>query len=459
MTGSANTQMVPTQLGPALADLPGDWEIVKNGEDGIVVVRMPLDQDADPESLVNIPGYLQPNFALRFFPSPASEGGVARSAGDELRAALHSFPGSSLLASTPFDTPDGLPGRAQLLTGLQQRVPYQVSRWYVGVGDSVVEIVLTLPNTPHPDLLALGEAVAQSVRPDPSGTEASTTREHSLPAIPEKRLDVSLQNHLREEGADVSVGRLEKLNEVLADIDLAPLPGKGGRVSTSALDYLESTAELGNIGKFSAQRGPEVEQLESLGIIENGELSEAGHHTVSGVSEEPDLVISGIGAGGETRGRVWLDGHEATLLLGPSWRELQKNAEATDGFVLRELGLSVSVILDSWTANQAAWFIDYSVDCTPQELDAALIDGGFSDDVLTGTSGFASEALSHPLTLWTVDVPQTGERFQWVRTHDRGPLVVTQGENQLIQLKSTTAAVIHDSIATMVVNASRAEDG
>ena len=171
------------QLGPALVDVPSDWEIQDSGKRGTVVLTMPLGRDAAMQQLRRLPGFIQPNLVLRFFTMPADQGGVARAAGDELRAALHRSPGASLIAVTPLSTQAGFPGRAQLIVGTYQRVPFQMSRWYLGVGDTVVEVVLTLPSTVQPDLLQLGERVAQTVRPDPTGSEADASGDSSLPTI------------------------------------------------------------------------------------------------------------------------------------------------------------------------------------------------------------------------------------------------------------------------------------
>lgn len=285
------------QLGPALVEVPSDWEVEQSGKRGTVVLTMPLGHDPAMQQLRHFPGFIQPNLVFRYFPMPADQGGVARAAGDELRAALHYSPGASLLAVTPFTTQVGIPGRAQLIVGIYQRVPFQMSRWYLGVGDTVVEVVLTLPSTVQPDLLHLGERIAQTIRPDPTGSESDATRDSSLPAIPPSRLDHTMTEgsyatHDGDSGSHVHTG-LEQVERLVEDIDRNRLPGRAGTLSRAAAEQLQNRAELGSVQRFSARRQAEDHELEALGAVNNGALTEKGRHLTSGMTEEPDIVLTG----------------------------------------------------------------------------------------------------------------------------------------------------------------------
>lgn len=446
------------QLGPARVDVPSDWEIQAAGKRGTVVLTMPLGRDAAMQQLRRLPGFIQPNLVFRFFPMPADQGGVARAAGDELRAALHRSPGASLIAVTPFSTQAGFPGRAQLIVGTHQRVPFQMSRWYLGVGDTVVEVVLTLPSTVQPDLLQLGERIAQTVRPDPTGSEADASGDSSLPAIPPSRLDdtVSEKPKANDDGDSGTLvhAELEKVERLVEEIDLNRLPGRAGTMSRAAAEHLQNTAELGSVQRFSARPHAEDQELEALGLIKNGVLTEEGRHLTSGMTEEPDIVLTGLRAGRSTEAMIWLDGEEATLVLGPTARDLEADTESTERthYVLRELALSVPVILDSWSANEAAWFTDTTIVCSQSDMDNILADEVVPERLRAESSRLALEVLTEGLSLWTAERKKSGQRFQWLRSSRRGPFLTSNGATpESVQLSSTTASFIHDSLVTLLL--------
>lgn len=441
------------QLGPTLVDVPADWEVQDSGQRGLVVLTMPLGHDPALQKLRHVPGFIQPNLVVRFFPMAADQGGVARAAGDELRAGLHSSPGASLLAVTPFATRAGFPGRAQLIVGIYQRVPYQMSRWYIGVGDTVVEIVLTLPSSFQPELLQLGENVARTVRPDPSGAEADATHGSSLPAIPPSRLDhtVSEESYADDDGDSSAVvhAELEKVEWFVEDIDLNRLPGRPGTLSRAAAEHLQNTVELGSVQRFSAHPKSEGGELEALGVVSNGALTDRGRHLTSGMREEPDVVLTGRRAGQSTEAMIWLDGEEATLLLGPTARDLEMDPEVSGRthYILRELSLSVPVILDSWSGNEAAWFTDTTVVCSPSEVEGILAGEAVPQRLRAESSSLALEALTEGMSLWTANNRQSGQQVQWLRSRRRGPFLVSRGETaESLQLSSTTGSFIHDSL-------------
>lgn len=446
------------QLGPALVEVPSDWEVEQSGKRGTVVLTMPLGHDPAMQQLRHFPGFIQPNLVFRYFPMPADQGGVARAAGDELRAALHYSPGASLLAVTPFSTQAGFPGRAQLIVGTYQRVPFQMSRWYLGVGDTVVEVVLTLPSTVQPDLLQLGERVAQTVRPDPTGSGADASGDSSLPAIPPSRLDhtVREESHANHDGDAGTLDQveLEKVERLVEDIDLNRLPGRAGTLSRAAAEHLQNTAELGSVQRFSARPHAEDQELEALGLIKNGALTEDGRHLTSGMTEEPDIVLTGRRAGHSTEAMIWLDGEEATLVLGPTAQDLEADLESTEKahYVLRELALSVPVILDSWSANEAAWFMDTTIVCSRSEMDGILAGHAVSERLRAESSPLALEVLTEGMSLWTAERRKSGQRFQWLRSSRRGPFLSSNGETpESVQLSSTTASFIHDSLVTLLL--------
>lgn len=442
-------------LGPTLVDIPANWEVLDGGERGTVVLKMPWEQDSAMQRLMHIPGFVQPNLVFRFFPMAADQGGVARAAGDELRAALHHSPGASLLAVVPFSTHAGFPGRAQLIVGIYQRVPYQMSRWYVGVGDTVVEIVLTLPGTFQPELLQLGEMIAETVRADPAGSEAGATGSSSLPAIPPARLDGTVSDQFNTSNNGVHLeGGLERIERILEDVDRNRLPGRGGILSGAAVEHLESTAQLGSLRRLSPGPHPEDQELAALELVEGGTLSEKGRHLTSGVRDEPDIVLSGRREQRSTQGRVWIDGEEATLLLGPTGRDLTEDpySLANAHHAHRELALSIPVILDSWTANEATWFTDTAIDCSLTELDAILAGHGVSERLRTTSSPLVMQILSEGLTSWTASRKNSGQ-FQWLRSSRRGPFLISRGETpDSVQLSSTTASFIHDSLAKLLLD-------
>lgn len=455
MQGTEHWTTTVMQLGPALVDVPSQWRVQDSGKHGIVVLTMPWEDDAAMQRLQHIPGFIQPNLVFRYFPMTANQGGVARAAGDELRAALHHSPGSSLLAVTPFTTRSGLPGRAQLIVGIHQRIPFQMSRWYAGLGDTVVEIVLTLPNTFQPELLQLGEVIADSVRPDPAGSEADVTGNSSHPAIPPRRLDKTMREQLNtnNDGAHPQ-GELERIETILEDLDRNHLPGRGGILSASAVEHLENSVKLGSVRRFSAGPHPEDQELEALGLVENGTLSDKGRHLTSGVRDEPDIVLKGQRGTRTTEARVWIDGEEATLFLGRTGRDLADTTKSSvdNHHIHREFVISVPVILDAWTANEAAWFTDTTIECSVDELDSILAGQDVPKSLLSESSSFGKQVLSEGLTLWTASYKNSGKRFQWLRSRRRGPFLISHHKmTKSVQLTSTTASVIHDSLARLLV--------
>lgn len=253
-------------------------------------------------------------------------------------------------------------------------------------------------------------------------------------------------------------GGLERIERTLEDIDRNHLPGRGAILSGAAVEHLENTAKLGSLRRLSAGPHPENQELEDLGLVEGGTFSDKGRHLTSGVKDEPDIVLSGRRATRSTQGRVWIDGEEATLLLGPTGRDLSEDAysSANDHHAHRELALSVPVILDSWTANEAAWFTDTTIDCSVDELDAVLAGKGVPERLRTSSSPLVMQILSEGLTLWTASYMNSGQKFQWLRSSRRGPFLVSNGETpDSVQLCSTTASFIHDSLATLLLDDSK----
>lgn len=321
----------------------------------------------------------------------------------------------------------------------------------------MVEVVLTLPSTVQPDLLQLGERIARTVRPDPTGSEADATGDSSLPAIPPSRVDhtVSEISNAKDDGVwGVPVyAELEKVERLVEDVDLNRLPGRPAPLSRAAAEHLQNTAELGSVQRFSARPHAEDRELEALGLAENGTLTEKGRHLTSGMTGEPDIVLTGRRTGHSTEAMIWLDGEEATLVLGPTARDLEAETESieTSHYVLRELALSVPVILDSWSANEGAWFTETTIVCSRSELDDIVAGGDVSERLWAGSSPVALEVLTEGVSVWRAERRDSGQRFQWARSSRRGPFLISSGEAaDSVQLSSTTASFIHDSLVTLL---------
>lgn len=459
MSENPDIGFVAIRLGPALIDVPDGWEVCEDGSRGVIVLRLPLDLNHGTHQLSETPGLIHPNIALRFFDGAPAEGGVARAAADELRAVLSAASGTTPVAAQPFLTDSGLPGRGHLLVGLHARIPFQMSRWYVGVGSTLVEVVLTFPNTDHPELLMLGEAVARSIRADPTGVEHGAAGSGSAPAIPEWRVDSTLLRALKAADLPTELARLERLEQLTSEATLGTLPGRGAELSHEAMQHLLAITELGSIHRFSAAPEPALGELEALGLVEDQRLSARGRHVMSGVSGTPDISVAGRLGEETTEARIWLDGDEATCLLGPSHRDLVEG-RVGHGYVLRELAVSASVILDAWVGNHAAWFSDFSV-----VLDEAALNGCLEGDPQRGIPALGGakealvrEALSGGLSDWTFSGHRSGHQFRWLRTRHRGPMLIDSEEGApAVRLSSSSGSVIHHELMTRVVEESRAE--
>lgn len=152
---------------------------------------------------------------------------------------------------------------------------------------------------------------------------------------------------------------------------------------------------------------------------------------------------------------IWLDDDEATLVLGPTARDLEAEAETAERtyYLLRELALSTPVILDSWSANEAAWFTDTTIVCSLSEMDAILAGEFVSERLRDESSPLALEVLTEGMSIWTAERRKSGQQFQWLRSRRRGPFLVSNGETpESVQLTSTTASFIHDSLVTLLLD-------
>lgn len=443
-------------IGPAVVTVPGDWRVVESGAEGLVVLRAPLDADPALETLQQTPGFVHPNLVLSYREAPAEQGGVARTAGDELRGALHVAPGSTLLAATAFRTADGLPGRAHVVAALKDRTPFQSSRWYVGLGDVVVEIVLTLPASPQPDLLRLGESVAGSVRPDPKRQPASEQRglsDRSQPTIPERRVDRVLLHRLAQEELPDALTRLEDIAEIIADLPTGLLPGAPAELSAEAIERLLETAQLGSTTRFSGTTAPEVRELRDRGLMDGDDLSGLGARMLSGVESEPDLVLSGRSVGGTARVRVWIDGTEATLVLEPALA--QQDRTGTQGHhLMRELAISVPAVLMAWAGQQSGWFVDVTADLEADALEELTSTAGAVPQAgircAPEDEEFIRDALGGAVTHWSAILGATGGGVSWLQTAQRGPLMIGRGDDaDTVRLSSTTASVVYDQLMTL----------
>lgn len=436
----------PTQditVGPALVAVPADWTVGSSPTEGLIVLHKSTDsgpgEDAQPE-----PGVIQPNLVLSFMENPASQGGVAQTAAVQLHTVLHRAPGTTLLAMTAFTTATGLPGRAHVVSGLHRRTPFQSSRWYVGVGDVVVEIVLTLPAEPQPDLLATGTAAAYSVgSADPAHTEE--LGHLSQPVIPQRRIDQVLRQRLSDEDVAESTKTLEDVAEIVSDVPRGRLPAQSLALSPEAADKLIVLVQVGNTSRFSAGTAPEIRELQEAGLHTGAELSELGEHITGGVDGEPDLHLVSRVAQEQSVAQVWIDHNEATLML--------QGPEHTD--VLRELAASVPAILLAWSGRHGGWFVDAAAQLPAASLDQ-LLDGGDHESRRQLLSAqphdgdYLADAFGEPAAHFTCTVGTTGSALEWVHTARRGPFMIEDADDpDRLRLSSATSSVLYDYLVKL----------
>ncbi|GHD05571.1 hypothetical protein [Zhihengliuella salsuginis] len=442
MTDRRQQEWATVRLGPAVVDAPSDWIVERDGSDGVVVLRMPLDE-TDLGELATTPGFVHPNLVLRYLESPPAAGGVAKTAADELVGALTGSKGSTVLtvAATPIN---GYPSRTQVIAGIHQRSPYQVDRWFIGVGDAVVEISLTLPAMILPDMVALGGEVACSIRLHP---DAEAPPEPAHPAIPESLRDAVLEEHVRGLDTEQDLAPVESIASLLDGADRASLPGSSARIILEAADYLLHADEAGLSARFGSPVRPEILELQELGILTGTALTGKGRQIVSGVAGRGQLSLEGVSAGRTTAGDVWFDGDQATLLLGPTLADLRDGATGHI-YVLRELALSVPTILAAWTRNDAAWFVDHSVRLSSANLDERLDGhqpGGGPEDL----AAFDRELVGDGLTRWTCAAGGEEAPLIWFGGTGRGPLVPTEDTGDAVRLTTVSALQIHDEISRL----------
>lgn len=445
-----NSDWTVTPIGPATAALPRSWEALADGGEGLVQVALPFNE----ESQQSPPGMVRPNIVVRFFEVPADDGGVARVSADELRAALTLLPGTSVLAVTQFETQTGLPGRAQVLTGTEKRVPFLSHRWYVGLPDVVVEVVLTGPNMNSAELVQLGEAVARSIRTrTPSDSPSASD---AAPRIPDRRVDQSLLEHLESQEPSTAKGnRVERISEILEGLVPADLPAPKLVVSPAAAEHFQTVAAVGTVSRFSGTQSAVVEELREVGLLgPDGSLTDLGRHIGSGLEEAPSLTLNGRAFGKETQGSIWFDGLEATLLLGSSATDLRDGAEEKC-YIYRELGLSVNTIVDAWAGVRADWLVELRLQTAPAELASALdethVPASQTKCVSLEDQARAVEAQ------WSCAMEESGRRLDWIQTRHRGVLYLVAGEQRQLDLISTTGLGIHQHLAALVKEAADAK--
>lgn len=436
----------PTQdvaVGPALVTVPADWTVGSSPTEGLIVLHKPTGSEPGDEARSE-PGVIQPNLVLSFMENPASQGGVAQAAAVQLHTVLDRTPGTTLLAVTAFTTATGLPGRAHVVSGLHRRTPFQSSRWYVGVGDVVVEVVLTLPAEPQPDLLATGTAAAYSVRSaDPTGTEERGQR--SQPVIPQRRIDQVLRQRLRDEDVPESPKTLEDIAEIVSEVPRGRLPAQSLALSPEAANKLIELVQLGNTSRFSAGTAPEIRELQEDGLHTGAQLSDLGAHIMGGVDGEPDLYVVARDALEQSVARVWIDRNEVTLML--------DGAEHT--YLLRELAASVPAILLAWTGQHGAWFVDAAAELPAGSLDQLLAGGDHEDrhQLLAAQphdADYMADAFCEPAFYVTCAVGTTGSALEWVHTARRGPFMVDDAaEPDRLRLSAVTSSVLYDYLVKL----------
>lgn len=444
-----NRDWTVVPIGPATIAVPRTWEVIADGREGVVQVALPLDEG----SRQSPPGMVRPNIAVRYLEARADEGGIAKVAADELRAVLTLLPGTSVLAVTEFYTQTGLPGRAHVLTGIEKRVPFFTHRWYVGLPDVVVEVVLTGPNTSSADLVQIGEAAAQSVRVRNADPEASASvPENAMPRIPESRLDFPLMAYLEGQGPDQSTPhRVERVSELLADLVPGDLPAPKLVLSPAAAEHFQTVASVGMVSRFSGEQSAVVQELQAAELLNSdGALTDLGAHIGSGLGEEPSLTLNGKVFGHETQGSMWFDGLEATLILGPSAADLRDGA-AQRCYIYREMGLSANTIVDAWAGVRADWLVELRLETKPTDVASAL-NAARVPSALTKNESVEGQARAAE-GQWSCAAAGSDHRLDWIQTHDRGPFYLVSGHQGQLELVSTTGLSIHENLAALVKQA------
>lgn len=443
-------EMIPMSIGPFLVEVPGDWEIVDHPDQRVTVLREPISSD---DHLLCVPGFVIPNIVLRFFELPSSKGGVARSATQEAAATFDALPGTVLLAILPLSSREGLPGRAHVMSGFVEGQPFISSRWHIGDGISVLEITVTGPATSMPDLMEIGQNVAESVR-----TTIDSYVDIEL-MIPEDLQDRDMMHTLLEQSAASGTAKgvpgLELVSPILAARDrqrIVPetLPLDPG--AWSSLSGLSPDASKGRLLRPSAPLTHEG--LVRAGLAAKHGLTDEGARWAELLDVPLSLTVRGERHDGYRFGEIRLDGMDCLVSLDlpfPTDREVDPHQEGTRlGGALLTVGLP-TVLLD-WCGLRADWFADLQAtallnsgahlpkgdgrDASPWAIEA----GG---DVMKGV-------LAGEGTHWTVALPGGEPQLSWFQPDHRGPLLVL-GEDggHRVRLESTTGMVLHESLSRL----------
>lgn len=457
-SGLETIELYPLSVGPFLVDVPAGWEIVDYPDERVTVVREPTDPD-DP--LVSIPGYVIPNVAFRFFEAPAAFGSAARSATQEAAATYDQVPGAVLLAVSPFTTVEGLPGRAHMMTGIQDGIPFMSSRWHVGDGTTVLEVTLTGPGTPMPDLMELGQHIADSVR------TTTQVAEDVTPVVTEDLQDRAMMDVLTEQSAaaksEEPVPGLESVALILAARAVSrPVPATVPVEPDEWASLLE-TAQGGLRGRLikSAPRPPHP-GLVQAGLATRRRLTERGSAWGDLAQLPPALIVRGRRFGRECRGEVRLDGMDCLVTLDQPFR-VGRDADPSGGgtrLVGAFLTLALPPVLLDWCGLRADWFADLRAS-GPATAEGALsgASGNPGSAWVTESGGAVMEGiLAGASTRWTVELADGQSQLAWFQPDERGPMLVygTNGGDR-IQAESTTGLVLYDSLSRLIRDVARSQ--
>lgn len=451
-------ELLPMSIGPFLVDVPSDWEILDYPDERVTVVREPIESD-DP--LLSIPGFVIPNLALRFFEMSASRGGVARAATQEAAATYDQVPGSVLLAMSPFVSTEGLPGRTQVMTGIQDGIPFVSSRWYAGDGTHVLELTVTGPGTPMPDLMELGQRIAASMR-----TAAEITGELT-PVIDAELLDEAMMDTLLDQSplADRrgAVPGLESVALILAARPLnRPVPAVIP-LEAEAWSSLLEIAQGGVGGRLMRSSVPAPhERLCRTGLATRGGLTQTGSVWGDLGGLPPVLTIHGQRSEGERRGEIRLDGMDCFATLDqpfPVGRDVDRG-QVGSRLAGAFLTLALPSVLLEWCGLRADWFADLQASGPADGLSALYRHSTGNGSVWTRDSGgtVMDGILSGSKTRWTVALADGQPQLSWIQPDARGPMSVYAVEGgDRVRLESTTGLALFEALSRLFREVARSQ--
>ncbi|QCU76916.1 hypothetical protein E7744_00715 [Citricoccus sp. SGAir0253] len=455
MDAEANSDdpaLVPMVIGPFLIDVPGEWEIVDLPDERVTVIREPRAPD-DP--LLAIPGFVTPNVALRFFEAPSAEGGAAKAAAREAAATYDQVPGSVLLAISPFMTREGLPGRAHVMAGIHEGIPFQSARWFAGDGAFVIEITLIGPATPLGGLVELGQRMADSIRPTAEG------RGDITPLIPEDLQDRAMMDGLgvpaRAETARAP--GLERVDPILAARPLLrPVP-ETVPLCPEAWSSLLELAHGGIRGRLmGATRSTPHPELVQAGLATERRLTDAGRAWATLGGFPVALTLHGARADGERYGEIRLDGMDCLVTLDqpfPTDRALTPTGSGSR-LVGALLTLALPTVLLDWSGARADWFTDLRATGPARHFvpGRASVEDASSWSVESGDV-IAAEVLAGQGTRWTAALATGEPRVSWYQPDGRGPLMVAPSTDGTVRLESTTGLALYETLSRLIRDVAR----